>query len=138
MPSSNQHRSAEVDAWIAGFDHRQRPTITALRDLMLRVDAAVQEGIKWNAPSFRTTEWFATVNLRTKAGAGRAASPVAIVLHLGARKQDRAQPRIDDPDGLLEWLGPDRAMLVFASAADVRRRAAALRKLLEQWLRCVP
>lgn len=128
---------ADVDAWLERFDDAQRPTIEALRALILGVDRAVEEGIKWNSPSFRTTEWFATVNLRTKSEAGRAGSPVALILHLGAKKRGGAVSEIDDPDALLEWLGADRAMLTFGSAVDVRRRAAALRKILRAWLRCV-
>lgn len=129
--------ASDVDAWLEQFDHAQRPTIEALRALILGVDRAVEEGIKWNSPSFRTTEWFATVNLRTKTKAGRADSPVALILHLGAKKRGGAAPEIDDPDELLEWLGADRAMLLFASAAEVRKRAPALRKVLRAWLRCV-
>ena len=28
----------------------------------------IREGVNWNAPSFRTTEYFATTNLREKDG----------------------------------------------------------------------
>ena len=126
-----------VEDWLGAFDHPQRATLQAVREVVLSADPAIEEGIKWNSPSFRTTEWFATVNLRTKSKAGRADSPVAVILHLGAKKRGGAATGIDDPDELLEWLGDDRAMLLFASAAEVRKRAAALRRILKAWLRCV-
>jgi hypothetical protein len=44
-------------------------------------------GTKWNAPSFRTTEFFATLNLRAKDGVDR----VWLVLHLGAKVKDNAK-----------------------------------------------
>ena len=63
---------------MATLEHPFKPEIEAIRRLMLGVDPGVREGIKWNSPSFRTTEYFATTNLRSKAGIG-------VILHLGAR-----------------------------------------------------
>ena len=40
----------------------------------------------------------------------------------------------DDPDGLLRWLGPDRARLDFADAADLAQRTPALQALLRRWI----
>jgi hypothetical protein len=85
--------------------HAHKSEIEALRKLMREVDPSVQEGIKWNAPSFRTTEYFATTNLRAKSG-------ISVILHLGAkiRQLPAGGVVIDDPARLLKWLGKDRAL----------------------------
>jgi hypothetical protein len=72
-----------VEAFMAGLEHPLKPAIEAVRALVLGVDPAVSEGIKWNAPSFRTSKWFATLNLRARGGEER----VWLVLHPGAKKR---------------------------------------------------
>ena len=99
---------------------------------MLGVDPSIAEGIKWSAPSFRTSEYFATTHLRTKAGIG-------LILHLGAKVRQSAEGAltINDPDKLLKWLGKDRAMLEFASADELEGKKPALIAVLRQWIRFV-
>ena len=119
-----------VDDFMAKLDHPHKRDIEALRKLVLAVDPSIQEGVKWNAPSFRTTEYFATTNLRAKAGIG-------VILHLGAKA--RALPKggisIDDPGGLLKWLGPDRAMVELGAGKEFSGKAAAFQAVLRQWIR---
>ena len=81
--------SEAVDKFMATLEHPFKAEIERIRRLMLAVDPGVREGIKWNAPSFRTTEYFATTNLRSRAGVG-------IILHLGARVREVACGRRDD------------------------------------------
>ena len=38
------------------------------------------------------------------------------------------------PDGLLTWLGPDRALLEFRAVAELDSRRAAVTALLRQWM----
>ena len=103
--------------------------VQRLRALVLGVDPTIAEGIKWNAPSWRTAEYFATTQLRAKRGIG-------LVLHLGARA--RSVPAgglaIDDPDGLLVWRAPDRALLTFADRAELEARVEAVQAVLRQWI----
>jgi hypothetical protein len=114
--------TAAVDAFMAALDHPFKAEIEVLR----RAIAAV---IKWNAPSWRTTEYFATTHLRSKAGVG-------LILHLGAKA--RALPegglQIADPAGLLKWLGKDRAQVEFTSSADLAARLPALQAVIRQWI----
>ena len=70
----------EVEAFLEKLDHPRKPEIEALRRIILGAHASVHEGIKWNAPSFRTTEYFATFHLRAKDG-------VALIFHRGAKKR---------------------------------------------------
>ena len=121
--------SVAVDAFMATLDHPHADAVQRLRALVLGIDPTVAEGIKWNAPSWRTHEYFATTQLRAKAGIG-------LVLHLGAKA--RALPAggiaIDDRDRLLTWPGRDRAVATFADAAALDARAAALQAVLRPWL----
>ena len=91
-----------------------------------------QEGVKWNAPSFRVAEYFATVNLREKQGVG-------VVLHFGAKVREVAAGpgSIDDPGKLLTWLGQDRATVRFTGVDDIAARKEAFQAVLRQWIRCV-
>ena len=90
------------------------------------------EGIKWNVPSFRTTEYFATMHLRAKGGIG-------IILHLGAKVRDPAAPKVEikDPGGLLQWLGKDRAMVIFADAKEISAKRRLFDTVLKEWIRFV-
>jgi hypothetical protein len=120
---------AAVDQFMAALDHPFKAEIETLRRAILAVDPAIAEGIKWNAPSWRTTDYFATTHLRGKAG-------FSLILHLGAKA--RALPAgglaIDDPTGLLKWLGKDRAQVEFGTAADLQAKLPVLQALLRQWI----
>lgn len=121
-----------VDAFMKSLDHPFKAEIEAIRKTIKGAAPGIQEGIKWNAPSFRTTEYFATTNLREKAGVG-------LILHLGAKV--RALPAggvaIKDPAKLLKWLGKDRAMMVFKNRAELTARKAALAALIKEWVKNV-
>lgn len=121
-----------VEAFMLQLEHPHKPAIELLRKLVLGVDPSVREGIKWNAPSFRTSEYFATTYLRSKTGIG-------LILHLGAKVREPADGgvAINDPDKLLKWLGKDRAMLEFASADELEGKKPALIAVLRQWIRSV-
>ncbi|WP_457353430.1 DUF1801 domain-containing protein [Roseateles sp. P5_D6] len=121
--------TAAVDRFMAALDHPFKTEMEALRQAMLAVDPSIAEGIKWNAPSWRTTEYFATTHLRSKAGLG-------LILHRGAKA--RVSPAggllIADPAGLLRWLGKDRAQVEFGSATDFQTKLPALQALVKQWI----
>jgi hypothetical protein len=121
--------SADVDAFLAALDHPFKQEILAIRRIILDADPTIAEGIKWNAPSFRTSEWFATFHLRAKDG-------VRVILHLGAKKRADANPRasVTDPESLLEWLADDRASIRFSDVHEVNARGAALADLVREWI----
>jgi hypothetical protein len=120
----------EVDAFLAALEHPRKDEIVALRRIILAADPNIAEGIKWNAPSFRTSDYFATVHLRTTNG-------VQVVLHRGAKKRANPDIDIDDPASLLEWHGGDRASALFRDLADVVAKRAAFAELLRQWIKHV-
>ncbi|MBL8346834.1 MAG: DUF1801 domain-containing protein [Rubrivivax sp.] len=109
--------------------HPAKSEIEALRAAILEVHPSVQEGVKWNAPSFRTTDYFATTNLRTKRGIG-------VVLHFGAKVRDvtTGPESIADPDKLLTWVAKDRATVSFIDMSDLQAKKAAFQAVLKQWI----
>lgn len=122
----------EVDAFISGLDHPLKVEIEAVRALILAASPEIAEGIKWNAPSFRRQEWFATFHLRPR-------DVVQLILHLGAKAKDGdIRQQIGDSAGLLEWLGKDRATVKFKSLADIEAKREPFAGLVRQWVSLVP
>ncbi|HEX5749365.1 MAG TPA: DUF1801 domain-containing protein [Archangium sp.] len=121
-----------VEAFLASLEHPFKQEIAALRRIILGADPKIAEGIKWNAPSFRTSEYFATFQLRAKDG-------VQVILHLGAKTRDTAVTGIQvaDPESLLEWLARDRASVKFRDAKDIRAKQAAFANILREWIQHV-
>jgi uncharacterized protein YdhG (YjbR/CyaY superfamily) len=135
--------AASVDAFLDRCDDATRTTIAALRRAVLAADASIDEGIKWNAPSFRTTEWFATMNLgpgaaKDRGSAAPEAQTVRLVLHAGAKASPDLRAAVADPNALLTWLDHDRAIVTFADTADVDAKRRALTAVLRQWLTHLP
>lgn len=109
--------------------HPRQPVIDALRAVILAADRRIKEGVKWNAPSFYTTEHFATFHLRSR-------DAVLLILHLGARPRPGVgmQDAIGESAVPLEWKGPARAIVAFRNLADVERYSAGLTQLLRRWI----
>ena len=118
-----------VETFLASLEHPYKQEILALRQIILGADPGIAEGIKWNAPSFRTSEHFATMRLRAKNG-------VQIILHLGAKTRETATTgiTIDDPESLLEWLAKDRASATFHDMQDIDARRPAFVQVIRQWI----
>ncbi len=111
------------------LDHPLKQEIQAVRAIILGVDPAIAEGVKWNAPSFYTTEHFATFHLRAKRG-------VQVVLHLGAKPRPDAGLResVSDPLSLLEWRDADRATVTFLDLQDVEKKREAFAEIIRRWI----
>lgn len=114
-----------------GLDHALKAEIKAVRKAILSVDASISDGVKWSSLSFQTTEWFATVNLRSR-------DSVQLVMHLGARVGKVAPAEaIPDPKGLLKWLGKDRALATLGTGAEVKAALPAFKAIVKAWIRHV-
>jgi hypothetical protein len=139
MMASNAHRTTSakrsasaaenVELFLASLEHPFKPEILALRQIILAADPCIAEGVKWNAPSFRTSEYFATMHLRAKEG-------VQIILHLGAKTRDPATAgvAITDPELLLAWLAKDRASATFRNLSDIDAKRNAFADIIRQWI----
>lgn len=123
--------ATSVADYIAGLSPPLRQEVEALRRAILAAEDGIGEEIKWNAPSFFVSEHFATMRLNGKV-------PLQLILHLGAKKSSIARDAIEDPDGLLQWLGPDRASISFPSPGSVATRVASVQHIVRQWVQHVP
>lgn len=110
-------------------DHPLRDAIDRARQVIREAVPSATESVKWNSPSFATSEHFATFFLRSKAG-------FQVVLHLGAKPKKGAAVRtqVEDPSGLLEWRDDDRAIVTFKDEADVSAKKDAFARVLRQWV----
>ncbi|MFO0584356.1 MAG: DUF1801 domain-containing protein [Anaeromyxobacter sp.] len=124
--------NAEVTALLEARGHPLAKELRALRKAILAVDPAVEEAVKWNAPSYRTRDFFATVNLRST-------GTVQVVLHTGAKAKATARSGLDvpDPEGLLTWLAKDRALADLGAGRAFTARCRAFARIVKAWLRYV-
>ncbi|MFN8440797.1 MAG: DUF1801 domain-containing protein [Caldilineaceae bacterium] len=129
MPSVKNQR---VEDFIATLDHPYKAEIAELRQIILGADPRIGEEIKWNAPSFYTTQHFATFQLRAKTG-------VQIILHLGTKVRETATTgiTIPDPELLLTWLAKDRASVIFQNIDEIHAKRAAFTALIREWIEYV-
>jgi hypothetical protein len=130
--SKQTSQGADVEGFIALLEHPHKAEIIALRKLILGVDKRIKEDIKWSAPSFYTTEHFATFHLRGKPG-------VHLMMHFGAKKNAISDTGVEmpDPQKLLHWLAKDRAVMKFESMKDVEAKRSALVALIREWIKFV-
>jgi hypothetical protein len=118
-----------VETFLAALDHPLKPVILAIRQIILDADPSIAEAIKWNAPSFYTSEHFATFQLRARDG-------VKVILHLGAKTRATSVSgiAIADPEGLLTWLAKDRASATFRDLQDIEARRSAFTDVIREWI----
>jgi len=121
----------EVDAFMAKLSHPLKADIEAVRKIILGTNPAISEEIKWNAPGFRTTESFATVNLRS-------AGTLQLVFHLGAKvRKDLPELKISAPAGMVKWLAKDRCLVTVGSGKELPAKKTDLQTLVRAWIRYV-
>lgn len=112
--------------------HPLAADIHRVRKIVPGVDGRIEEGVKWNAPSFRLGEDFATIHMRSM-------DEVSLILHTGAKK--RAKPlkmKLDDPKGLVEWLAPDRCLVRLGSGKTLTGNRKAFEAILREWIGQLP
>ncbi len=125
--------SDDVRAFMRGLKHPLTPALEAVRQIILDANDRVREGIKWNSPSFRVKEYFATANIRPVRGK----DCVHLVLYRGARVKDNSTRglTIDDAAGILRWLAKERCVVTFSDLDEVNFRRAVLADIVNQWIR---
>lgn len=127
-PTSPAAAATSVPPFLAQTDHPHRAAIERLRELILGLDPRIGEEIKWNAPSFKLDEHFATFKLHPPKN-------IQLVLHTGAKGRSGARRfQIDDPDRLLTWPASDRCVLTLASGEALAAHEAAVLGILRQWI----
>ncbi|WP_395645107.1 DUF1801 domain-containing protein [Terricaulis sp.] len=120
---------AAVEAYLKALDHPLKKEIAAVRLIILGVSPKISDGIKWNVPSFATSDYFATFNVRAK-------ERVELIFHFGAKaKGISVEGKIPDPAGLLKWLAKDRAMVTLGAGRDIAANRKAFEALVRAWIK---
>jgi hypothetical protein len=128
MPTKTPIAKPEtVDAFLESLQHPLKPAVLLLRQIFQQADPSINESIKWNVPSFSTSEYFATMHLRAQ-------NRIGVILHFGAKKRDTGGITINDPESLLEWLAADRAQVLFHDLPDLEGKRTALTKIIRDWI----
>ena len=136
MPRSVRKQPARrvdvVGEFLDKLRHPERRLIDAVRSLIAAAAPAATEQVKWNAPSFAMSDHFATLNLRARRG-------TQLVLHLGARPRRDLDMRsvINAPAGLLDWKGPDRAVVGIIDVGHLEDISQALSRVVKTWARTI-
>ncbi|MBX2979078.1 MAG: DUF1801 domain-containing protein [Flavobacteriales bacterium] len=127
---SNTRFDPATTALLDAHKHPLRKELDALRKIILSVDPSIEEGVKWNTASFRTSDWFATLN------GPKQVKQAMIILHAGAKAKGIVlKDRIPDPEGLLKWMGNDRAQIVFKDGEEIRAQEKAVGSIIKAWLK---
>jgi hypothetical protein len=126
--SARNRKVQRVDAYLAALEHPCKAGVEALRGAILALDPRIGEEVKWNAPSFRLLDHFATFRLHP--------APIfQLVLHAGAKpRQPPKAFRLSDPDGLAKWAAQDRCVLTFESSADACAKQSAVVAIVKEWI----
>lgn len=126
--SAGRSATSGVDEYLATLEHPYKQGVETLRRAILALDARVTEEVKWNAPSFRLEDHFATFRLHP-------APAFQLVLHAGARsKVSNRQFRLEDSDGLVKWAAKDRCSITFLSDADALSKRYAVMGIIKDWI----
>lgn len=121
-------RTHTVPELLAALDHPHKAGIERLRERILALDPRITEEVKWNAPSFRLDDHFATFRLHPPRN-------IQLVLHTGATARGNTRAFvIDDPAGLLKWQASDRCVLTLVSAHELAANEAAVLDIVRQWI----
>lgn len=120
-----------IDEFLKSLDSDKRNQVDYLRDLILSTQPALQEHIKWNAPSYVLDgEDRITFNLMNKQVL------VKLVFHMGAaRKEDKkGTPVMEDASGLIEWNSDIRGVITFTDFKATTSSRVELKKIIHDWL----
>lgn len=119
----------QVRLFMDRLDHPHKSAIDELRSAIKAADARIVEEIKWNAPSFKIDDHFATFKLHPPKN-------IQLVLHRGAKPKPVERPfTLDDRHGIVQWKAPDRCVLVIESSEQALSLKDEIAGLVQQWIK---
>lgn len=124
---ASKSKAADAEGFLAALAHPRKAEVEALRKAILASDKDITERIKWNAPSF-CADGDDRITFRLQPG-----DRVELVFHRGAKVKKDAFA-FEDETGLLQLLAPDRGIVAFEDAADVKAKIPKLKKLVKAWI----
>jgi hypothetical protein len=125
---SDRIEARSVTSLLRDLKHPHKAGIEALRRLILKLDQRITEEVKWNAPSFKLNDHFATFRIHPPEN-------IQLILHTGAKGKSNARKfKVEDPDKLLAWPATDRCVLTLESTAALKARRKSVTRIIEQWI----
>ena len=113
------NRNPKVDAYMQELDNPLKDIWEQIRDVVLGVDARMEEDIKWGAPTFIYNGNLATFNPRAK-------KFVNLTFHTGAE--------IEDPAQVLEGDAKEARVFRVASGDELAEKQAGLELVVKNWI----
>ena len=110
--------SAEVDAWMAGYDNPQKDLVQRVREVILAADPRIGECVKWQAPTFTYKGNIASFFPRAKAH-------VSLMFHKGGTIPGAFPNLAGD--------GPEGRSFKIAGADDLVAKADELGRIFRAW-----
>ncbi|HRD64772.1 MAG TPA: DUF1801 domain-containing protein [Candidatus Competibacter sp.] len=124
----NNLPSPDVNSFMEQLDHPFKADIERLRTAIMGIAPIITEEIKWNAPSFKINDHFATFKLYPTKN-------IQIVLHTGAKpKIPQKAFSLDDPHKLLKWPAIDRCVLTLQSSSQAVELEQVVIKMVKEWI----
>lgn len=118
----------DVEAFMEQLDHPFKMEIDRLRVAIKGIDPTITEEIKWNAPSFKIVDHFATFKLYPP-------KTIQLVLHTGAKPKTPQRPfTLDDPHKLLKWPAIDRCVITLKSANQAAELEEVVVNMIKEWI----
>jgi hypothetical protein len=128
-PVKSKTKVEDANAFFAALKHPLKKDIAEVRAIMLGADKKIGEGVKWNSLSFKTADYFATINLRST-------DAVQLVFHRGAKSKDgEREMAMPDPKGLMKWLSSDRCLVTVGKGPEIAANRKAFEAVIRAWVR---
>lgn len=118
-------RAQSVGTFLDRLVHKRIDEIRTLRQIVLAVDPAITERVKWNAPSF-CWEGDDRVTMRLHPG-----DRLELIFHRGAKPRDSTEFVFKDPTGRVEWAAADRGVF---RVADPMADEGTIVTIVSAWL----
>jgi hypothetical protein len=134
MKARDIHNPQAVDQHIQKYEGALRAIINKIRIIILGIDSEIGEQIKWNSPSF-----FYTGDIKPFNPKEYKRDIVVLNLHTGSVLLIfPTGARVTDTTEVLEGAYTDgRRMIKIADMADLKKKEAALRFVISEWLKLV-
>ncbi len=116
MPTKNKKK---VDDFLQAKKNPLTKEIQRVREIILETDDAIEEDIKWSAPTFIYKGNIASFFMNSK-------QLVSLMFHYGASLPNKS--------GLLEGDGKVARMAKFTDMKDIEKKKKALQSVIKEWI----
>jgi hypothetical protein len=122
--------NTEVTAFLDELKHPFREEIELLRLIILTANDNLFEKIKWNGPNYSfENEDRITMSIQPPK------KQVLLILHRGAKKQEKAQHKlISNISKLFVWKENDRAVITFKSMLEIENSKIEIQGIINEWI----